>query len=264
MRRIFSLENKVPIIEFINSIYDDDLNINSNLEYIENKDSIICKEGIDFKKSIYDVRLTLEYDYRTFEYEIQIQTKDEQNIAIIINKTDLTNNCDNVICFSKKKKQYEKENIGKDLKENYTKCLIILNCNIEVPDVYTIKSESMLDNTNTKVNIIKGWKYGFKQLAENNIYMLFPLKVLDLKKELLNISQEIVTEELIRDEIVRFFKDMNRDLNKIKDKNLITDKDISEMNLIAIDLLNYFIREKNNNFVNIKNHVEATLKDIIV
>ena len=264
MKRIFSLDNKVPVIEFINSMYDDDLSINSSLEYIKNKDTINEKEIIRLKNYSYDIIFILKDDYRIFKYEIQLQTKDDQNIGITINKMDLTNNYDNVVCLSKKKREYEKDNIYKCSKESYTRCLIMLNCNMEVPDVYDIKSEIIGDNTDTKVNIIKGWKYGFKQLTENNMYLLFPLKVLDLKKRLLSISQEIVTKELIKDEIVRFFKDMNRDLKKIKDKDLITDKDINEFNLIAIDLLNYFIKEKNNSSVNIMSHIEATLKDIIV
>jgi hypothetical protein len=36
------------------------------------------------------------------------------------------------------------------------------------------------------------------------------------------------------------------------------------MNLIAIDLLNHFIREKNNVFLDIKTDIEATLKGIVV
>ena len=92
------------------------------------------------------------------------------------------------------------------------------------------------------------------------MYLLFPMKVLDLRKRLLSISQEIVSKDLIKDEIVRFFKDMNRYLKKIKDKNLITDKDINELNLIAIDLLNHFIKEKNNIFVDIKSRYRSYFK----
>jgi hypothetical protein len=264
MKRIFSLDNKVPVIEFINSIYDDGLSLNSSLEYIKSNDIINSKEVIGLKNSSDDVSFTIEDDYRIFEYQIQLQTRDDQNIGIKVSKVDLTNNCDNVVCLCKKKREYEKDNVDKGSKDCYTRCLIMLTCNMEVPDVYDFKSDIIGDNTDNKVNIIKSWKYGFKQLAENNMYLLFPLKVLDLKKRLLSISQEIVTKELIKDEIARFFKDMNRDLRKIKDKNLITDKDINELNLIAIDLLNYFIKEKNNSFVNIKSHIEATLKDIIV
>jgi len=264
MKRIFSLDNKVPIIEFINSIYDDGLSVNSSLEYIKSNDSTNSKEARRLKNSSYDISFIIEDDYRIFKYDIKLQTRDDQNIGIKISKMDLTNNCDNVVSLCKKKIEYEKDSIDKGSKDSYTKCLIMLTCNMEVPDVYDAKSDIIGDNTDTKVNIVKGWKYGFKQLAENNMYLLFPLKVLDLKKRLLSISQEIVTKELIKDEIVRFFKDMNRDLKKIRDKNLITDGDINELNLIAIDLLNYFIKEKNSNFVNIKSHIEATLKNIIV
>jgi len=264
MKRIFSLDDKLPVIEFINSIYDDELSLDSSLEYIKNEDIMSSKEVISLKSSSYDVSFIVEDDYRKFEYEIQLQTRDDQNIAITISKMDLASNCDNIVNLCKKKREYEKDDLNKSSKDSYTKCLIMLDSNMEVPDVYNIESNGTEENSDTKVNIIKGWKYGFKQLAENNMYLLFPMKVLDLKKRLLSISQEIVTKELIRDEIVRFFKDMNRDLKKIQDKNLITDEDISELNLIAIDLLNYFIKEKNNKFVNIQSHIEATLKDIIV
>jgi hypothetical protein len=90
------------------------------------------------------------------------------------------------------------------------------------------------------------------------------MKVLDLKNRLLTISQEVLSKELIKDEIVRFFKDMNRYLMKIKDKNLISEKDVTEYNLIAIDLLTYFIKEKTNSFVDIKTDIEATLKHLVV
>jgi hypothetical protein len=51
---------------------------------------------------------------------------------------------------------------------------------------------------------------------------------------------------------------------KIKNKNLISEDDITEFNLIAIELLTYFIREKANSFVDIKTDIEATLKDLVV
>ena len=93
MKRIFSLDNKSLLIEFINSIYNDELSINTRIEYIKNKDSINNNEVINLKNSSYNVRILAEDDYRKFEYEIQFETKDDQNIAIIITKIDLTNNC---------------------------------------------------------------------------------------------------------------------------------------------------------------------------
>jgi len=257
MKRIFSLQNKVPFIGFLNSIYGDELSTSSTIKYIKNKDIINNNEVINLKDSNYNVRILVEDEYRKLEYEIQFQTRDDQNTAITISKVDLTNNCDNVLSLNKKKREYE---IDKSSKDSDMQCLIMLNCNIEVPDVYEVKSDFEGKNIDCKVNIIKSWKYDFKQLAENNMYLLFPMKVLDLKKRLLSISDEITSKSLIKDEICRFFKDMNIYLKKIKEKNLITDKDINELNLIAIDLLNHFIGEKNNIIVDI----EATLKDIVV
>ena len=166
-----------------------------------------------------------------------------------------------------KKKEYEDNNtinVEKDSKYNYNKCLIMLNSNIEVPNVYEFKSNFEGENIDYKINVMKSWKYDFKQLFEKNMYLLFPMKVLDLRKRLLSISQDVLSKDLIKDEIIRFFKDMNRYLMKVKDKNLISDKDINELNLIAIDLLNHFIKEKNNIFVDIKIDIEATLKYIVV
>ena len=265
MERIFSINNKVPLIGFINSIYNDELSSNTRIQYIKNINK--NNEGINLKNSIDNVRILAEDDYRKFEYEIQFETRDNQNIALIITKIDLGNDCRNIISLNMKKKEYEDNNainVEKDSKYNYNRCLIMLNSNIEVPNVYEFKSNLEGQNIDYKINVMKSWKYDFKQLFEKNMYLLFPLKALDLRKRLLSISQDVLSKDLIKDEIIRFFRDMNRYLIKAKDKNSISDRDINEFNLIAIDLLNHFIKEKNNIFVDIKIEIEATLKDIVV
>ena len=67
-----------------------------------------------------------------------------------------------------------------------------------------------------------------------------------------------------KDEILRFFKEMDRHLIKIKNENLISEKDINESKLNAIDPLTYLIRPRNNNFADIKTDIEATLKHLVV
>lgn len=262
MKRIFSLDNKMPLIAFLNSIYNDDLSTKAGIEYIKNKDISNNNEVINFKNSNYNIGILVEDDYRKFEYQIQFQTRDDKNIAITINKIDLTDDYYNIVHFSKKKREYEKDTINKN--NSWTRCLIMLNCNIEIPDVYEFKSDFDGESTNCKVNIIKSWKYDFKKLFENSMYLLFPIKALDLNKRLFSMSEDITSKSLIKDEIYKFFKDMNKHLKNIKDKNLMTDKDIDELNLIAIDLLNQFIGEKNNIRLDIKSEIEATLRAIVV
>ena len=267
MKRIFLLDNKSLLIEFLNSIYNDGLSANTKIKYIKNKDSINENEMAILKGSNYDIRILAEDDYRKFEYEIQFETKDDQNAAIIIKKIDFADDCKNIISLNKKKREYENNdslNLEKVSKDNSNRCLIMLNSNIEVPDVYEFKSDVEGQNIDNKINIMKSWKYDFKQLIEKDMYILFPMKALDLRKRLLSIGQDAGSRDLIKDEIVRFFKDMNRYLSRVKDENDITHKDINELNLIAIDLLNHFIKEKSNIYVDIKRDLEVTLKYIVV
>ena len=84
----------------------------------------------------------------------------------------------------------------------------MFNSNIEVPDTFEFKEESEGENVEYKINVMKSWKYDFKQLFEKNMYLLFPMKVLDLRKRLLTISQDVISEEMVKDEIIRFFKDI--------------------------------------------------------
>ena len=267
MKRIFLLDNKSLLIEFLNSIYNDELSVNTKIEYIKNKDSINKNEMKILKGSNYDVKILAEDDYRKFEYEIQFETKDDQNMAIIITKINFTNDCSNIINLNNKKREYENNNelnLEKGSKDNSNRFLIMLNSNIEVPDVYEFKTDIEGENIDNKINIMKSWKYDFKQLVEKKIYLLFPMKALDLRTRLLSIGQDVGSKDLINDEIVRFFKDMNRHLSRAKDEDIITDKDINELNLIAIDLLTHFSKEKNNICVDIKRDLEATLKYIVV
>src|SRR5471030_660582 len=141
MKRIFSIQNKVPFIGFLNSIYGDELSTNSTIKYIKNKDIINNNEVINLKDSNYNIRVLVEDEYRKLEYEIQFQTRDDQNTALTISKIDLTSNYDNVLSLNKKKREYEKEQIDKSSKDSDMQCLIMLNCNIEVPDVYEFKSD---------------------------------------------------------------------------------------------------------------------------
>ena len=267
MKRIFLLDNKSLLIEFLNSIYNDELSVNTKIEYIKNKDSINKNEMKILKESNYDVKILVEDDYRKFEYEIQFETKDDQNMAIIITKINFTNDCSNIINLNNKKREYENNNelnLEKGSKDNSNRFLIMLNSNIEVPDVYEFKTDIEGENINNKINIMKSWKYDFKQLVEKKIYLLFPMKALDLRTRLLSIGQDVGSKDLINDEIVRFFKDMNRYLSRVKDEDIITDKDINELNLIAIDLLNHFIKGKNNFCADIKRYLVSNLKCTVV
>ena len=262
MERIFSLNNDKLVIEFINSIYNDDLNINTKIQYIKTRESIDNNQIIILNSLNYNLRILAEDEYKKFEYRIRIQAKDNENIAIMIRKIDLTVKC-NIISINKKIRENYNNNKSNSV-GNYSRCMIILSSNVEVPDVYEIKSEIEGKYIDSKINIIKSWKYDFNQLSKEKMYLLFPLKTLDFVKRLSNISEDLILRNLIKDEIFRFFKDMNKYLEKGREDNLITNNDINELNLITIDLLNCFIQDIKDVFGDIKKDIEITLKDLVV
>ena len=255
VERIFSLGNRMVLINFINSIYNDELSLNTKIKCINNRTNTL----MEFNNCT--TMIIAEDEYRKIEYTIQFQTTDDQNMGIIINKINSNNNYKNIINFDMKKKEYQNKECDFS-KESFSKCLIILDSNIQVPNAYKFKSN--IDGEDVGVNIIKGWKYDFKLLFEKHMYLLFPLKVIDLKKRLLDINTKLVSKNLIRSEILGFFRELNRYLNKVKAVGLITDTDINEVNLITIDLLIGLINEKNGVFTDMKIDIETTLKEIVV
>ncbi len=234
IKQLFLLNNKQPIIDFINFLYDDCLSIdtviNFDRECINTKNSFVI-EAVD--------------DYRKFQYKIGLQIYDSNNIAIYMKKKYENENFKNVVNFQVKKSLYKKvcyneENLSISKEENNLK-IIVLDSNVEVPDKFKFSSN---EGKNISVDILKSWKYNFRKLVEDNIYLLAPLKIFDFKKRLAVLKRDGYSKEFIADEITRFFKEINASLYRIKDKGRIEDEDIMELNIIAIKLYNCFVKEK--------------------
>lgn len=242
INRIFLLKNKKPFLDFINEIFDDCLGTNCLVEYVSNSahDNHIT-DGI-LKNPSDNIKIRIKDEYRTFEYNIQLQTYDYENIAITISKADLSSKCMNVINFGQKKKQYELNNEQEkgQINNNSSLYLIMVNSNIRVPDSYEVREECNGSEVSYRFNIFKGWKYDFKDLYERNLYMLFPLKVFDLKKCITYMKNSSCSEERINKEIDRFFIEMNKYLNKVKERKIINDDDIDEFHIISKQLLGDF------------------------
>lgn len=229
INKLFILENKVPFIDFINSIYEDGLSYKCNVEFADG-DNL---NDLHINEFYYDMKILVKDYYRNFEYYARFQIDEKENTSIVILKKELTKNTKNILNFNKKKAEYKslkkQDKIdGTDIK------IIILNTNVSVPDNYEINNKiSTCLGTVYKFDIIKGWKLGFKQLIENNMYWLFPMKVFDLRKRLCEIDSEF----LINDEIQRFFKEMDLYLNKLQGKQLISTKDKNTLNYLSNELL---------------------------
>lgn len=238
INKIFLLNNKKPFIDFVNEIFGDCLGTNCKVNYIYDDKSIgFIKNGI-LKNPSYDIKISAKDDYRLFEYNIQFQTDDYENIAITISKNNIRSKAVNVINFEQKKRQY-RINDTKEymLSSNSDVYLIMVNSNIRVPDSYEVREECNGSSISYKFNIFKGWKYDFKDLYEKNLYLLFPLKIFDLKKCISYMKNSGYSGDLIEKETYRFFNEMNKYLNMVKEKKLIDDTDVSEFNIISKQIL---------------------------
>lgn len=241
INKIFLLNNKKPFIDFVNEIFGDCLGTNCEVNYVyDDKSIVFIKNGI-LKNPSYDIKISVKDDYRLFEYNIQFQTDDYENIAITISKNNIRSKVINVINLEQKKRQYRINDTKKDRLSNRSDLyLIMVNSNIRVPDSYEVKEECNGSSISYKFNIFKGWKYDFKDLYEKNLYLLFPLKIFDLKKCISYMKNSGYSEDLIKKETSRFFNEMNKYLNMVKEKTSIDDTDVSEFNIISKQILGSF------------------------
>lgn len=236
IKKLFFLENKQSFIDLMNFLYDDCLGTNT----VINLDSECTGEQNSFIVSAID-------DYREFRYKIGIQVYDCSNAAIYIKKNDVDGNFKNVVNFQVKKNLYKKSCDNEDsvlISNNNEIKVIVIDSNIEVPDLLKILTNPENGSENRELKIFKSWKYDFKKIVENNIYLLAPLKIFDFKKRLTALADEGYSEKFLKEEVVRFFKEINASLYRVKDKGKIDDEDIKQINIIAMELFGCFVKDK--------------------
>lgn len=240
LNRIFLLKNKKPFIDFINEVFDDYLGTNCSIYISKKYEDDEYKENGILKDPSNSIMISVEDDYRRFQYSIQFQTYDYENIAITVAKSDLNSSFRNVINLSSKIKEYKNNSEKASNTDKSDLYLIMVNSNIKVPDSYEVRQECNGSTVSYKFNIFKGWKYDFRDLYEKNLYMLFPLKIFDLKKCISYMEESSYSKDIIEKEIHRFYYEMNKYLNKVKENNSIDDNDIREINSISKDIMRDF------------------------
>lgn len=273
IKELFISENKITLISMINCICKDELSFNTEIEYLDQEDNINYKNEVSLLQTIsYDVRILAKDNKKIFIYDIQIKANDIDNISIRIFKYNInTNNAQNVQVVRQSYTEFlDKGNIS--LIQLYE---IVLNSNIEVPDIYNLKVVLNNKNLQYKINVLKSWKYDFKELYDKDMILLIPLKILDLKNRLLMIRRDLnhlsennirilpqktKLKNYIKDETYRFFYDMNIFLEKAKYQEILQKKDIFKFNLIAIELLSY-LNECDDLFLDMKDMIYSHLKN---
>ena len=241
IKKLFFIDSKQPFIDLINYFYDDCLGTNTLIKLERD-----CMDGSNFF-----IMSALD-DYRKFIYKIGIYAYDCSNVAIYIKRDQVDGNFENVVNFQVKKNMYKKACDNEEgnyiSKVNNKIKIIVIDSNVEVPNLFQFSKTNGISSENYELNIFKSWKYDFKKLVQNNIYLLAPLKIFDFKKRFNVLIDEGYSEEFIKEEIIRFFKEINVSLERMKSKGKIEHYDIEQMNSISMELFRCFIK---NNYIDL-------------
>ena len=249
IKGLFMLKNNKPLIDLLNEIYDDNLRYDINLKY---EDNIHLNELEDIIFLADNDSATDIVDNYT-KYRIQFEISNDKQVSVTILKYNLDN--------------------GRVTGLN--PYVIMISSEINICDIYKLKLIFNKRKLSYRARVFKNWQYNFKQLYENNMYILYPLKVFELEKRLLELKEEIdklgddiqdlpkktKILNLMKDESKEFFRNMNMYLEKIKTKKSLSDEDIREFNNIAISILKNFYCEVDYVLSEIDEELNACIKE---
>ena len=225
----------------INSLYGDNIGYSADIIYL-NKESI---HNSSLRREILisqecDVLLRVDYQGKSFEYLLEFQTRNDRSIGIRLLRYSFELKVQNVKILNNP--------IVIDLPNPY---VIVLEENKNVPDSYELilkvpSGESLKYSS----KVLKYWQYDLDALYENNLYLLFPLKVFEVRKKISKaklISLDNPRHHLlikdIRDDILKVTRDILEHIDVIYKDKKIDDSEYNEFGVVIANLTVYLCQE---------------------
>jgi hypothetical protein len=168
MKSLFKLNNKRPLIDFLNAIYGDNISYNAKIKYGDKE----INQAPDVMSSHYmrfyaDMYIHAEVVGRTFDYEIEFQTVFDDNISIRLFRYGFEK------AESENRLETSKDTITIRFPEPY---LILLEGNRDTPDKVNLRLEIPKQGHFTySCKVMKYWTYDLSKLADSNMYLLYPV-----------------------------------------------------------------------------------------
>lgn len=228
LKEVFYLESKKPIIDFLNKLYDYKLGYNSEIIYLDKEN--INSEDYKKLKLQEEVNILIIDGNREIEFRFRFQNRRGLNIDIRVVNYIINLNIEPEVC------------------EEYVSYLFALEEDKKLPEEYNfiVKTNGLEYPYITKV--IRYWDYSIDTIYKNNMYLLVPLKLINLKKKLSLINKNIKgnltkKSKIILDvniEINKIIDDIKKSINKMLQEELITFNDYNSINNIVMDVFNYY------------------------
>ena len=248
MKRLFTLKNKKPIIDFLNAAYRDELSYDAKISYSNTE--IINTKNLSAQYVAFhaDIFITAEEGNNIFEYAIEFQTAFDKDIAIRMFRYSFER--------AVRLDYYREKNmIVLNLPEPY---IILLEEEKGLADDLTLEIRiPKRDIISFSVNIMKYWEYDLNRLYEENKYLLYPIQVFNLRKAMEKANNEDERKELysqMKITIAGTFKAIDKAYKDGK----IEIEDYDEMTTVLVNLNSYLV-----NVYNLEGEVEKEIDNMV-
>jgi hypothetical protein len=181
LKRLFTLKNTIPIIDFLNAAYNDNISYEAKLYYGDKEINNFDKKSSRYISFYADMYIKVIDREKIYEYEIEFQTVYENSMAIRMFRYGFER--------AVKLADYNSIKEGKikiKLPEPY---LIVLEEDKTIPDDIYLEIEIPKQNEVTyRCKVLKYFDYNIDTLLKENMYLLLPLQIFRLRKKMYQIS----------------------------------------------------------------------------
>ncbi|WP_017416618.1 hypothetical protein [Clostridium tunisiense] len=256
MKRLFTLKNKKPIIDFLNSIYGDDIGYDAEVYYpnVENLNRNINNGLLSFRADLY---IEVTYRDKLYDYAIEFQTKYEKDMGIRIFRYGFDKAVKNLT-------ELDKNTIIINFPEPY---LIVLEKEKGLEDQITLEINfPKKEGIHYEINVLKYWEYDLQKLHEENKYLLYPLQLFNYRRFMERLRESKQAEEIkkakiekINEHILITIKNTLEAISEAYKCGKITLEDYNEMLSVIQNLNDYFI-DTYNYYKGLSKEVEVMFK----
>jgi hypothetical protein len=252
MKRLFTLKNKKPIIDFLNAVYVDDLSYDAKISYSNTENINTRSLSVQYVSFHADIFITAEEGNNVFEYAIEFQTVFEKDITIRMFRYSFER--------AVKLDYYrDKNTIRLKFPEPY---IILLEEEKDVLNEFTLEIEiPKQDVFSFNIKVLKYWEYNLNKLYKENMYLLYPLQIFSLRKAMEGLkgksnssNEHSKLYEQLKLTILHTLEAID---NAYKDGK-IDINDYNEMTTILVNLNSYLL-----NVYKLQRKVEEEVNDMV-
>ena len=230
LKRLFTLKNTIPIIDFLNAAYNDNISYEAKLYYADKEINNYNKKINRYISFYADMYIKVIDREKIYEYEIEFQTVYENSMAIRMFRYGFER--------AVKLADYNSIKEGKIKMKLPDPYLIVLEEDKDIPENIYLEIEIPKQNSVTySCKVLKYFTYNIDTLLNENMYLLLPLQIFKLRRKMYQISNSNLPIDKKKNKMIGVYNQL---------------KIVIEDTLKAIDL------SYNNSKINLEDYDEMT------